>query len=253
MTYPILAAIVAIATLAAGTLSWLVRTRVNLDALRRHHEVGSAVFLQLGVVYAVLLAFVFYQVWTQYNTAAQAINAECGALHGAAILAGTLPEPMRHDLLTAEAGYLRAVTDVEWPAMARGQSSPVAMAAFETLVSRAATDVIEGKALATRSQILDLLAQAHAQRETRLFQLTLAVPKIFWVLLVSFGLALTGLLLCFGVAYVWSQVTFTAVFSGLIAFVLLLVAMLDFPFDGALRLRPTDFRETLNKVMTLRP
>jgi hypothetical protein len=29
--------------------------------------------------------------------------------------------------------------------------------------------------------------------------------------------------------------------------------MLDFPFDGALRLRPTDFRETLNKVMTLRP
>src|SRR5579884_994860 len=92
MTYAMVTITGLAVVLVSGALSWLIRTRVNLDALRRHHEVGSAVFLQLGVVYAVLLAFVFIQVWDQYNEAASAIDQECGALHGAAMLASTLQQ-----------------------------------------------------------------------------------------------------------------------------------------------------------------
>ena len=54
---------VAIVVLGAGVLgaaaAWLTRRCVHIDVLRRHHEVGSAVFLQIGVMFAVLLAFVF--------------------------------------------------------------------------------------------------------------------------------------------------------------------------------------------------
>lgn len=253
MGYATVGIIVVVVVVVSGALSWLVRTRVNLDALRRHHEVGSAVFLQLGVVYAVLLAFVFIQVWGQYNEAANAIDQECGALHGAAILASTLPQPMRHAILSAEAAYLRDVIDKEWPAMRRGEESVATRQEFETMLAEAAAPALEGRALAARTQILSLLTRAHAFRETRMFQANLAVPTIFWVLLVAFGVVLTGFLLCFGMANIWSQVAFTAVFAGLIAFVLLLVALMNYPFGGALRLRPGDYQKALQNVQALHP
>src|SRR4051812_13443100 len=87
MSYPAVALIVFGSGLIAGALSWTTRKLVQIDAPRRHHEIGSAVFLQLGVVFAVLLAFVFSEVWSEYNTAANAINQECANLHGAAMLA----------------------------------------------------------------------------------------------------------------------------------------------------------------------
>ena len=69
----------------AGMLAWFTRTRFRMEALRRHHEIGSAVFLQLGVIFAVLLAFVFNEVWSEPNTAASAINSECSNLRAAVV------------------------------------------------------------------------------------------------------------------------------------------------------------------------
>ena len=92
------------------------------------------------------------------------------------------------------------------------------------------------------------LAVAHRWRETRLFQMTLHVPGLLWVLLIGLGLVLVGFLLCFGIEYVVSQVVFTAVFAGAVALVLALVQCLDFPFEGALRLPPDDFRATLLRI-----
>ena len=70
----------------------LVRRALGVDTRREHHDVGNPVYLQIGVVFAVLLAFVFNEVFGEYNAAAQAINGECGALHGAALLAHQLPD-----------------------------------------------------------------------------------------------------------------------------------------------------------------
>jgi uncharacterized membrane protein len=69
-----------------------------------------------------------------------------------------------------------------------------------------------------------------------------------WVVLIGLGLVLVGFLLCFGIEYVVSQVVFTAVFAGAVALVLALVQCLDFPFEGALRLAPDDFRLTLLRI-----
>ena len=41
----------------------LGRRALGLDTRRQHHEVGNPVYLQIGVVFAVLLAFVFNEVF----------------------------------------------------------------------------------------------------------------------------------------------------------------------------------------------
>src|SRR5665213_946927 len=91
MSYLTAVLIVFAAALAAAGAAWLVGASVGIETRKRHHEVGNPVFLQVGVMFSVLLAFVFAEVWGEFNTAAQAINGECGALHGAAMLADALP------------------------------------------------------------------------------------------------------------------------------------------------------------------
>jgi|RhiMetdeSRZDD1v2_1073273.scaffolds.fasta_scaffold253430_3 hypothetical protein len=79
---------------AAGSIivADLFRRALGFDLRRRQHEVGNQLYPQIGVLFAVLLAFMFNEVLGQYNAAAQAINGECAALHGAAMLANDLSD-----------------------------------------------------------------------------------------------------------------------------------------------------------------
>ena len=93
MSYGGSALVILLSALGAVLVSYAVHRHVQIETRMRHHEVGAAIFLQLGVLFAVLLAFVFSEAFSQYNEAQRAIDLECGALHGASMVASTLPEP----------------------------------------------------------------------------------------------------------------------------------------------------------------
>src|ERR1700689_3379514 len=109
--------IILVVGLAAAAVTLVVQKAVATDLRREHHEVGSTVFLQLGVIFAVLLAFVFSEAWGEYNEAAQAIDLEVGAMHGVGMIAATLPPAQANAILTKEQSYLEAVAYREWPYM----------------------------------------------------------------------------------------------------------------------------------------
>ena len=147
----------------------LLHRIVHHDRFRRYHEVGYAVFLQLGVIFAVLLAFVFNGVWSDYNTASQAIDSECANLHGIAILSYRLPSPARDAILDDLRAYLTTVLDREWPDMRRRNASQTAGARFQLLWQTVETVNTGPANNQVRGQLLSLLAAAHQSRETRLF------------------------------------------------------------------------------------
>ena len=119
MSYTELAGLVLGTGLVAAFTCALLHRLVHHDTFRRYHDVGYAVFLQLGVIFAVLLAFVFNNVWSEYNVAAQAIDSECASLHGIAIPSDRLMSPSRNVFLNDLRGYLTTVLDREWPDMQR--------------------------------------------------------------------------------------------------------------------------------------
>ena len=73
MTFAAALAVILTVAVASAAAAYLVWRALDLDARRRHHEVGNPTNLQIGVVLAVLLAFVFNEVWGEYNLAAQAV------------------------------------------------------------------------------------------------------------------------------------------------------------------------------------
>jgi len=82
MSYAELGGIVLGTGLVAAFICSLLHRVIHRDTFRRYHEIGYAVFLQLGVIFAVLLAFVLSNVWSDYNVASQAIDSECAACTG---------------------------------------------------------------------------------------------------------------------------------------------------------------------------
>jgi hypothetical protein len=241
-----------VAILACLPLVAAGRRLVGGTTRARHHEVGSAVFLQLGAIYAVLLAFIFNEVYGEYVVAAQAINKECASLHAAALLADTLPEPARGRTEQVLTTYLDDVIRLEWPAMATNRASPETVKAEQRLVRTvAALGAGDPATATTRGVLLEQLAQAHESRETRLFEMTLDVPGLIWVLLLCFSLVLVTLLLLADVESFWPQATLTAAFVGAVAFLLIVIRLLDSPFSGPLSLSRHDFERTLVRVQTL--
>jgi Protein of unknown function (DUF4239) len=251
MSYFAACLIVLLSTLAAAGASFVVARTISLEMRRRHHEVGSPVFQQIGIMFAVLLAFVFSEIWSQYNTAAEAINGECAALHGAAMLADSLAEGRGAPAERAIIDYGAAVVNTEWPAMARRMRSPAAVADFRAIIDQTARLDVNGPTeAAVKSQMLSLLAQAHAFRETRTFQINRALPAPLWFVLITISAVLVWFVLMAGLEGP-GHMLFAAAFTFCTVMVLVLVRMLDFPFEGALTLSPADFVKMTNEVSAL--
>src|SRR5215472_5961508 len=248
MSYAELGGLVLGTGIAAAFICTLLHRIVHRDTFRRYHEVGYAVFLQLGVIFAVLLAFVFNNVWSNYNVASQAIDSECGSLHGIAILSDRLPSPARDAILSDLRAYLTNILDREWSDMQRRNESQAADARFQLLwqtVETVNTDPADNQ---IRGQLLSLVAAAHQSRETRLFQMTQSVPGLIWSLLIMFASALIGCMLLFAAEESISKAVLVGVFTSSLTLALLTVHVLDFPFQSALQLSSRDFNVTLEKV-----
>ena len=248
MSYTELAGLVLGAGLVASFICVLLHRIVHHDTFRRYHEVGYAVFLQLGVIFAVLLAFVFNNVWSNYNAASEAIDSECGSLHGIAIVADRLPPPARNAILDDLHTYLTTVLDREWPDMRRRDESRAADGRFQSLWQTVETIDADAVNNQVRSQLLSLLAAAHQSRETRLYQMKQSVPDLVWSLLAVFASGLIGCMLVFAAEASISKAVLVGVFTASLTLALLTVRMLDFPFESALALPSQNFNNTLAKV-----
>jgi hypothetical protein len=252
MSYTEALLLISLTAIASTATASFVRYVLHLDIRRRLHEVGNPVYLQIGVVFAVLLAFVFNEVWGEYNRAAQAINGECGALHGAAMLAHDLSDRQGRGIEQAILNYSKVVINVEWTALnKRREASPEALSAFQAIVEAAGhLNTTRPTDLTLQGQILSLLAQAHASRETRIFQADQGLPVIIWAVLTFYSLVLVVFVLFAGVESRIGHLLFTAVFATSVVLLLILLKMLDYPFEGALTLSNADFVKTIERVST---
>lgn len=246
MSYPEAILIVLLVGMAAALAASRLDRALSRESRRRHHEVGSPVFQLIGVMYSVLLAFVFSEVWAEYNTAAQAIDTECGALHSASMLADTLPHADAARINAGILDYAHFVLNREWPAM-RDRRLAVAQISALREPMNAAASVRSGE---VKAQILELIAQAQAARETRLFQAGLGMPVAMWIVVASIG----GILIVF-VLLAGTEPPATMVLAGSfatsVAMVLVLVRMLDYPFEGALGLGNDRFQTIANQTAVL--
>ena len=253
VTYVEFILIVVLSGAAAIGLSYVVHRRVHIETRRRHQEVGTMVFLQLGVLFAVLLAFVFSEAYREYGDAQQAIDLECAALHAASMIESTLPPAEARAMLGLQGAYIRDVIKSDWREMRdHHRGSRKAVRTLTQLIQRAARLPVAGSGDGSvKAQLLDLLSTAHAEREVRLYQAQHGLPAIIWIVLVAFSLVLMSFVAFASIErYLWLSV-FGMTFAVCVSAILALVGLLNYPFQGAIALTPADFTDRLADITAL--
>ncbi len=232
----------------------VVRKYVDIEWLRRHHEVASFFFLMIGTLYAVLIAFAIYVVWTQFQDAGTNLEREVNEVGDLSRMATALPDPLQKNIQTALIAYISSVVDDEFPAMDEGRDSPRTWKAMRTL-----WDVYKnGEPADAKSHIYYAESIKHLNaladyRRIRLFTSRGTVPRTLWYLLFAGGIILIAFTYFFGHESVRWQGAMTAALAGTLAFSLYLIVAYNGPFDGAARVSPEPYKTALQYMMAGTP
>ena len=237
---PIVALVVAVSIV--GLLAF--RTVVPLETLRaQSNELGN--YLQtVGGIYAVLLAFVVYVVWGQFNEARSYLDREATALVDLHRTSSGLPPRSRALIQDGLRDYVDAVLRDEWPAMASGDEAtldrvaemlePVWLAIHACKPANACQNTVFGEVLGRFNQLSDL-------RTSRLSAARARIPIAMTILLYTGALLTVGSLYLLAFEKLWLHVLVTAALAGAIGHILFLIHDLDDAFAGDWQIAKTPF------------
>ena len=222
----------------------LVRRSVTLSTLESHNQVAGYIYSVVGVVYAVLLAFIAIVVWQQHTTVQTQVEQEANQLGDLYRNAQVFPAEVRARLQNQIRAYGRIVVEKEWPAMAKGETSADAWAAYNQLWrSYQQVDARNDHERLWYAKSVDQLDQLGDYRRLRLLSNRAAVPALMWVVLLATGIITIGFSFFFGTQNSSAQALMTAALSATIGFVLFLIWALNHPFAGLVRVEPAAFHQ----------
>ena len=236
----------------AGLLA--VRRYANVDWLKRHHEVASYFFLMIGTLYAVLIAFAIYVVWSASKEAATNLEHEATEVGDLSRLSTAMPDPLRRKITPALMEYLNAVVEDEFPGMQQGRESQRAWTAVQNLWDVYGAIQPETPRLQIYfTESLKHLTQLSDYRRTRLLASHGTVPSTLWYLLLSGAVLLVFFTYFVGHESAWAQAAMTAALTGVLTFSLFLVWSLDSPYSGVASVTPQPFKLELDHVASRMP
>lgn len=221
---------------AASVLGLLVFRRcVPLDALRPASDAIGNYLQTVGGIYAVLLAFVVYVVWGQFNEARGYLDREATALVDLHRTASALPSRSRTEIQRGLRGYVDAVLRDEWPAMAAGDDATldrvgelleqVWIAIHACRPCNDCQHTVYGEVLSRFNQLTDL-------RTSRLSAARARIPVAMTILLYNGAVLTVGSVYLLAFDQAWLHAVVTAALAGAISHILFLIRDLDDAFAG---------------------
>lgn len=237
--------LVALAWVAFGVgLVLVVRRIIPSHRLEPHNDVAGFVFSGVGVVYAVLLAFVVIGVWESYEEDRRAAAVEAAhvlTLHRLAELidpAGLTTDAIRD--------YARLVVSDDWPSMRTERRLAASTDAALHAIAVAATKM---PAVASGNDwtalfVNDLhdLRVARVQRESAAGD---PLPVVLWLAIILGGLVSVGYVAVYGIRDRALHVVFTAAFATLVGLSIGVVVVLDATYRGDTGVSPEAFVRTI--------
>ena len=230
---------------------WITRQLIPPEVLRANNEVCGNYLQTVGTIYAVLLAFVVFEVWTQQNEAWRFIEQQADELTDVVRIAGSLGEPARSAIRAVARDYLREVIEQEWLLMARGQASARATQLVDQLWRALA--VIEPQTPREQTLYAEAVSRFNdfGDARTDLLQNSrMHLPTTLWLLLITGALSNVGSMYLFGLDEFWCLALMTASLAGAISFVLFLIYDLDNSFSGDWQVRPDPLQQALARIET---
>jgi Protein of unknown function (DUF4239) len=211
----------------------LVRRTFRRADFIEYNEVAGFVVAVIGVLYAVLIAFVTVIVWQHYQDSDERAQTEVNATTDIWRFAKLLPAASSRQIRGDVARYVSSIVTDEWPKMRRGEESAQAQRDIVTLIDDiGALDVRSQQQANIQNHLLDRVQIAADLRRHRIYDTGSGIPLVLWVVLVVGAVTIIGFVYLFGLKHFHVQLLMTASIGILIGLSFGLILELDYPFRG---------------------
>lgn len=222
------------AMLVAALLKGVIHVVFSSATLHEEvHGIGYALGV-MGALYSIIVAFVIYMVWDQFNRVQAGVAHEASALEDLCRVAEFLSDrDATGRIRVAVRQYIKSTSGDEPHRLAQGQVSAIAEEHFSGLCHgvRGANVKTEKDGVVYR-ELLNALMRVREARDARLSVSATRIPSTLWQLVVFASCVILGGFLVLGVRSVLLSLAVVAAVAGSFAFLLSVIKDMDNPFVG---------------------
>jgi hypothetical protein len=243
------------------SITCLVMLNTFWEPSRRsvHNDVIGWQIAILGTIYAVMIGFMLYAVWGNYQTAETNANNEANDLVNMYRSADGLAQVSRDQIQQNARNYVQSVITQEWPQMDRDSTGtsgnhymgqPYVMGMWHSVAGAPANNLAEQ---ANLRQVMIELSSMTEHRRVRLLESRTGMPGILWGVLVVGGMITIGSSCLIGSENVLLHFVLIIALSLLIALALVAIADIDRPYQGSIHVDPTAFQRAQESILRPTP
>ncbi|MEJ7654091.1 MAG: DUF4239 domain-containing protein [Chloroflexia bacterium] len=231
----------------------IVRRLVPIERLKANHDLADPVLSVIGGLYAVLLAFVVFTVWEQYQDLLTNIRQEAAVVVDVHRDTLAYPPEFRTAAQAQIGEYVSAVIEDEWEKLGRREDSVRTETALADLsLLYASYEPQTNGQTNVHAQTLSLLSTLSDLHQVRVIQSRSDLPSVLWTVLFVGSFATIASSYFFGLDSLRAHAALTAVLAANIALIIFVIIAMDFPFRGDVRITSEPFVRAQQTMTTLR-
>lgn len=235
------------------SLAGLVATR---GLISRHfmisHETDqavSAIFGAVGMLYGLLLGLVAVATWQNYDKLNDLVDEEASSIVQLYRCVSVLKDPSHEAILEGIKTYTRDIIDVSWPAHQRGKTAFSGVDLITALHKKMAD--YESKAKnqpASYAETVSAFSEMIKARRMRVNGLDIGIPRALWLVIVGGAFLTIPITFFFRLPSLKAHALLTGFYVVFLAGMIALIAVLDNPMRGEIRVSTEPYLEALEAM-----
>ncbi len=247
---PLWAALIIILVLSV-VLSYLglkfIHKFYKYEQLTEIHQVSSYIFNAYGLLYAVIIAFVIYINWNEYNEAQRKVYVETNQLSNIFHNAQGFDDSLKFPIMNAVVQYTESIITDDFMAMKSRNRSQKTRYAYDklwgTVIGADTKNLKNNFAYDVTVNELNTLSEA---RRLRYLYMENTIPAVIWVIIVIGCFITLAFSYSFGIKRRYPYILFVISFTYINVLMLYLILVLDYPFSGCNSISSEPYSIVLN-------
>lgn len=225
-----------------------VRKKIGHTELAKHNDVAGFIYAVIGVIYAVLLAFVVIVEWEIFRETEAKVEEEVSAMAAIFRDSRVFSDVEKRALIQRELmNYATTVVEEEWPMLEKEKSSKKALDQLHRIF-RYVADIQPGNDYEKiwYQELIKKINDFSNARNERILCSTESIPDFMWWVMILGGMITIGFSFLFGTGNLMPHVLMVVSLSSVITLVMLMIYALDHPFSGIITVEPEAFVEQMS-------
>ena len=215
-----------------------------------HNDIAGFIFATIGVIYAVLLAFIVVITWQDFDKAQDITNNEANYIAALYRDATPFPAGFRAELKNELTTYVKSIINEEWQTMAKGQKGAKTQKIQEKLWNLYGSFQPKNETQKIFfAESVKKLNQVAEMRRQRIVYASTGIHPILYFVLFAGSIITIAFTMLFGTENIVPHLIMVSLLATLIAIILFTVISMDYPFTGDISITPDVFTNMLSTLM----